>query len=63
MTKQEAIERLCALVTKVGEVEFDSRHAHDCFCSEQDLPKEQVCIAEEVIDYIEIAVNNKLKEK
>lgn len=60
MTKQETLERLCNLVTKVGEAEFGSRHAHDCFCSEQHLPDEYVCIAEEVIDYIEVAVIDKL---
>jgi len=63
MTKQEGLERLCVLVTKVGEAEFGSRHAHNCFCSEQHLPEEQVCIAEEVIDYIEVAIINKLMRR
>ena len=55
MTADEVIERLCKLVTKVGEQEFNHKHMHDCFCGENaTFPFEGV--DEEVIAFIEKAV-------
>jgi hypothetical protein len=40
MTKQEVLERLCNLASKVGEEEYKNLRAHDCFCGENELSKE-----------------------
>ena len=32
MNREETIERLCAVATRVGLEVFNSREAHDCFC-------------------------------
>jgi hypothetical protein len=32
MNREDAIERLCKLVTEVGEKIFLSQNPHDCFC-------------------------------
>lgn len=60
MTKQEVLERLCALVTTVGELEFDSTLSHDCFCGRIDVDDRYFRVEEEVIDFIVDAVREKL---
>ena len=54
MNKVDAIERLCKLVTKVGEDVYDNSVAHDCVCYKQEIVNAQ--IDEDVIKYIESAV-------
>ncbi len=60
-TKEETIERLCKLVTKIGE-HFEHRYAHDCFCHEADPNWDDFRCDDEVLDFIEEAVNEKLEE-
>ncbi len=60
-TKEETIERLCKIVTKVGE-HFEHTYAHDCFCHEADPNWDDFRCDDEVLDFIEEAVNEKLEE-
>jgi hypothetical protein len=52
MTKQQVIERLCALTTMVGDKVFSNKYAHDCFCKAS--PNFQ--FEEEILLFIENAV-------
>jgi hypothetical protein len=53
MNKQDVIERLCRLVTKVGTDVFGHVQAHDCFCRNNANPH----IDSNVIEFIERATN------
>ena len=54
MTDKETIERLCGLVTEVGE-HHHHKHTHDCFCG----GNERCDVSEVLIEYIENAVREK----
>lgn len=56
MNKQDAIERLCRLVTKVGEEVFNHTQAHACFCRNNADPRIDV----NVIEFIERAVSDRI---
>ena len=60
LDKQQIISRLCALATKVGEDAFNNLKAHDCFCG--DKFSNDFRFEEEVLRYIESAVNHKLSK-
>lgn len=63
MTREQAIERFCMLVTKVGEEQYKSREAHDCFCLGSPFPHNFVpTISEKVVSFIERAVTDLLSE-
>jgi hypothetical protein len=57
MTKQEVLERLCALCNDVARdvVDFPSNPA-DCFCGMNDLSPINFQFDERIIDYIETVV-------
>jgi hypothetical protein len=60
MDREETIRRLCGLVTEVGSEDFKNKVEHDCFCSfGVDRPQ----VSEEVIAYIEQAVDEKRRLK
>ena len=65
LDKQQIISRLCALATKVGEDAFNNRKAHDCFCGDNKVDGRfsgGFQFEEEVLCYIESAVNHKLSK-
>ena len=65
MTRAEVLQRFCALATKVGNVKFESREAHDCFCganSRRDWVN-GFQFDEPVMTFIETAVAQALGEK
>lgn len=53
--KDAVIERLCELVSMVGEKVFNSQIAHDCFCSLSKSTSSFI-VGEDVLDFIERAV-------
>ena len=52
------IDRLCRLVSDIGHRVFNDQVPHDCFCSESFL--DNPVIADEIVDFIEAAVLEKL---
>jgi hypothetical protein len=64
MKKQEVIERLCILVSKVGEEVFEDGLAHDCFCGVNmfSLNEDSIVVSEEIIQFIETAVEQHIKK-
>ena len=63
MTKDETIERLCALVITVGEEVFYNRLIADCFCWRQDERTwGPAHVDEDVVAYIEDAVNKAIAD-
>lgn len=58
LSKDQAVERLCRLVSKVNEKEFKWEYASDCFCC-----NENAIIDEEVIVFIEEGINIILDRK
>ena len=62
MTRQEVMERFCALSAKVGRVKFNHMKSCDCFCGNTD--KGMVySFDESIIEFIEEAVDKKLGER
>jgi len=61
MNKDEVIYRLCELVSKVGRQKFNNSYPHDCFCGENPLKIGIFHVDEVVIDFIEEAIEEKLK--
>ena len=55
LTRQETIERMCGLITKVGVDIFNNTHTHDCFCED-----EYACISEDIVKYIEHCIDEKI---
>ena len=60
MNKSEVLERLCALVTKVGSKVYNDEVEHDCFCHFQSVSNADYRCVSEVIDFIEHAVNQRI---
>ena len=58
MTKQDVIERLCKLVTKVGSKQFNHEIPHDCFCHESGTGENGFCIDGDILTFIEESVVN-----
>ena len=58
MNKQEVLEKLCTLVSKVGEEHFNNKVVHDCICGQNPFSMDEV--HEDVIGFIELAVREKL---
>jgi len=60
MNREQTIERMCKLVTKVGDEVFKNKLAHDCFCnpSLSGIP----VVEDEVIKFIESAVNRAIRK-
>lgn len=64
MNKDQTIERLCSLVSKVGAERFQHELEHDCFCHKGgDIQWGSFHIHEEVIEFIENSVNKYLSEE
>jgi hypothetical protein len=61
MTKDQAIERLCALVARVNDDHFQSPIVPGCFCRHRELNDEDIRVSGEIIVFIEDAVNAALK--
>ena len=63
MTKDEVINRLCALVSRVGAEAFDDAYTHDCFCGDSNmrLRPEDIRVEELVLEWLEDAVEEKLR--
>lgn len=64
--RQEVLERLCELTSKVGSnIDPNTVAATDCFCTEQypgSWEDSRYRFDDEVIEFIEAAVNEKLGE-
>jgi hypothetical protein len=60
---KEVIERLCALVSEVGERQFASAVPHDCFCGKNPRGIVDFQVDEGVIVFIESAVRDRLSNK
>lgn len=61
MTKNETIERLCALTSQVGSGQkFANKFAHDCFCHKARHPEWSFEFDEKIIQFIETAVQERL---
>lgn len=58
MTKEQAINRLCNLTSKVMQMEFNNQEPADCFCQCANLPHQHT--SEKIIRFIEEAVGEKL---
>lgn len=63
MDEKEVIERLCTLVSKVGEERFNHELSHDCFCHESGGERNGFRCDEEILNFIESAVNKALTSK
>lgn len=61
--KNEVIERLCCLVTKVGAEEFDQELTHDCFCHRSGTGNSGFNCDAQILEFIENAVNAALKDR
>lgn len=62
MKGHEAIARLCTLVSKMGEQVFKNKAEHDCFCAHGCRDTSAVVVHEDVIKYIEQAVETAMGE-
>ena len=56
MNQQEAIQRLCKLVSHVGRTAYKNEYPYDCFCHEGPPHIARPEISEAVIAFIEKAV-------
>lgn len=59
MNQKETIERMCALITEVGEY-FDHTHSHDCICGGEN---ERAEVSDILVSYIETAVKKAIKDE
>jgi hypothetical protein len=59
MRGDEALTRLCALVSDVGSHVFEDQHAHDCICR---TDRSRACVEEPVMKFIEDAVREKMRK-
>ena len=57
--KQDVIERLCKLAAKVGE-HYEYQYAHDCFCHQSEQSLMDFRFEEEILEFIEEAVESKI---
>jgi hypothetical protein len=53
MNREQALERLCALMSKVAEVEFKNTKASDCICAQASPHSGPAVIDEEILLFIE----------
>ena len=60
LTKEQVIEELCSLATKVGREKFNHAIPHDCFCGDNGFSKNDFQFDPEVLDFIIKCVENKL---
>lgn len=58
VTKQETIEELCGVATKVNDKVFDYSLATDCFCTKEESSDYR--FEERVLEFIKEAVNEKI---
>lgn len=63
MTKEQVLERLCIVVTKVGAEAFHEAEAHDCFCPVGQSNPSTFRVDEAVMKFIEDAVDEKIKKQ
>jgi hypothetical protein len=56
MTDNEAIARLCCLVTEVGQKVYHSKEIHSCFCPDNMIIGSSI-VSTAIIEYIEAAVH------
>jgi len=61
--KEDVIERLCLLASKVGKDEFKHEISHDCFCGVNKYDVSTFRFEDEVIQFIENAVNKELSKR
>ena len=62
LDKLEVIQRFCKLSSKVGEVKFKHKIPQDCFCNEKCYNQNYFQFGEEVLEFIEDAVKDRLEE-
>jgi len=60
MTKDQVIERFCALASMVGEVKFSHTEAYDCFCGQTGEDVFGFQFSHKVLKFIEDAVEKEL---
>lgn len=61
MKRQDVLEALCSLASRINCDVFDYKYASDCFC---DLEKSaHYSFDEKIIDFIEQAVNEKIRKE
>ena len=60
MTKEETVERLCALCTEVNERKFNHGIYSDCFCKGSIMPDKYFEMDEKIIIYIEKTVRDSI---
>lgn len=61
--KEEVVQRLCELASKVGSAKFSHTLPHDCFCDESNPDDNYFQFDEEVLEYIVETVNMRLREE
>lgn len=61
--KEEVVQRLCELTSKVGSVKFSHTIPHDCFCEDSKPDDNYFQFDEEVLEYIVDTVNARLREE
>ena len=59
MNREQVIERLCELVSKVGREVHHSEISHDCFCDERNKDDYPI-VHSNVIEFIECVIENEL---
>jgi hypothetical protein len=60
MKKQQVVACFCELASSVGNKVFKNKCAHDCFCGLNPLGNSGYSFDEDIIKYIEDAVNEKI---
>lgn len=58
MNRQEVLEKLCEICTRVNEKHFDWDYKSDCFCGDNKYSPGE--FDEEIIDFISEAVDEKI---
>ena len=58
MNKKDAVEKLCRIMRGVADA-HDGKYAADCICHDKDMIG--FCVEEGILDYIRVAVNEKLE--
>jgi len=61
LSKQQVIEELCTLATRVGSEEFGHTLPHDCFCGENSFIDGDFQFDSEVLEFIEKCVEERLQ--
>lgn len=63
LSKQETIQRFCALGSEVGSIVYQDQLVHDCFCGDNPFVEGCFGFDEAVLEFIESAVKDSIRAK